>query len=349
MKEVEITCDHSYMYMRGEKFFPIIQERAMDVDSANAILVPVDCSFAETNNFVDVIEQTKEVLAKGKWVVWELQLGCDQGECFLEDSAHFFSMVMLIEGFVEHVWRPFGCNSLGVILYRGGVDFSQFFLWTEQQERWYEEKQSEYPALQDKNLLRRLFEIDVFSDYMHRLASFLPEEAVIYCLFDVFAVRSTAVLAYMLGSGRFRYVTLALKGAKIPLGVLAWEEGAGLGGWIGRRGPYFATIATVSTAVCLPVAEFLSEELLQVLDNVLDRLVQCGVPFRMVEESQMHEEWDEVEDLVVLTAYLSAQGRRKLMGFSIAGGRILYVGEKTGVGEELSLEEFMVSAVVCRK
>ncbi len=341
MEEVEITFDHSYIYVNQEKFFPIIQEQVGDFDpsdSANALLISVKC-FDDDIDWDTCYYQAEQAVLKGKWILWELDIKTGNFPMFIQDSALFFSLGLSIEEFLRRLWKPFKEKSLGVSLFRGSTHFTENFLWTEQHEIHYQERILECPLL-PKHLLRQMFGADVFVEYLHRLASFLPDSLLVFCLIDVSFVKSTAELAFLLSKERFQHILLGLKKCRAPLGHLNWEEGACLGGWVGRGAPYFSSVPEIKTAVCLPLEDKISPEVLSALDAVFLELGRFDVSFRVIDESHLNECWDGIDDLLVLTSSLSSQGLRKLHGFLAAGGRVVSIGALLGLENEISLESF---------
>jgi hypothetical protein len=346
MDELEITFDHSYMYVNREKFFPIIQEQVSDfhsLESTNGVLLTVR-KIEEEINWDALYAKAEEAVAQGKWIIWELDFFRIEQPVFIQDSASFFSLTIEIEEFLAKLWTHFKEKSLGVVLFRGDVDFSKYFIWTEQHEQYFLERKEEYPLLsaggESENFLRALFAADIFSGYLHRLSSVLPETLLSFCLLDVSAVESNAQLSFILSKEKFQHILFALKKAKISLGHLNWEEGACFGGWIGQGAPYFSTVPEVVTGVCLPLPEVLSSEILALLDETFLKLSRFDIPFRVVEEDLLHECWDGIDDLIVLSSALSLQGMRKLHGFLAAGGRVVSIGPSIGLSNEISLSDF---------
>lgn len=341
MSEVEITVDHSYIYVNRKKFFPIIQEQPGDfsnLESTNGVLLTLKKG-EEERDLDQLWAQAEAAVASGKWIIWEFDFFSENAPIFIEDSAFFFSLTLEIDAFLERFWEPFKQRTLGVILFRGDVDFSKYFVTTEKHEQYFLEKKQEYPLLAKEPLLRSLFAADVFSGYLHRLASALPETLLPFCLLDTSSVESSAELAFLLSKERFQHILLALKGARVCLGHLNWEEGACFGGWIGQGSPYFSSVPEIATGVCLPPLEKISRETLSQLEETFKRLSRFDIPFRVVEEEILHECWDGIDDLVVISSSLSLQGMRKLQGFLAAGGRVVCVGGPLGLSHEISIQE----------
>jgi len=87
-------------------------------------------------------------------ILWELDF--DFGD--LKDQAAFNSYILAMDQFCQ-VWKKFADRSIGVVLYRGSLDII----------RKIEGDEVEASG--------------IFGDLLHRLASFLPDEATPYCLF----------------------------------------------------------------------------------------------------------------------------------------------------------------------
>src|SRR4051812_33387215 len=86
-------------------------------------------------------------------ILWELDFA------FVFDQAAFNSYILALDLFAE-VWKAFAERSKGVVLYRGSLDSL---------------KKIDEDAVIAAN---------IFGDLLHRLASFLPDEATPYCLFE---------------------------------------------------------------------------------------------------------------------------------------------------------------------
>ncbi|MBM3197811.1 MAG: hypothetical protein FJZ58_00960 [Chlamydiae bacterium] len=327
-----ITFDHSYIYLDHEKFFPVIQEEGDYDEDANAVLLRLDCSQGDLL-WQSAHDQAKSHVTLGKRLVWDLDFGFAHKPIFLQDTATFFAATLLIEEFLETLWKPFQEHTLAVCLFRGDVDVAKYFLWTEQQEQLYLERMQDFAILSQEEVahdfLRKIFAVDVFSDYLHRLTSVLPDTLPAICCFDVTSMSSASASAFLLSKDRFPYVLLAVKGAWFPFGQLSWEKGLSLGGWIGRSKPPLIEEKGVSIAFCLPSLENkkLSWSHFHQIDEILEKLSHSGRSYRIVEERYLHESWDGIDDLIVCSELLEEEGLRKVKGFLAAGGRVITEGD----------------------
>ncbi len=193
-------------------------------------------------------EETDEIL-------WELDFD------FIYDQAAFNSYIIALDQFAK-VWKKFA-GSKGVILYRGSLD-----------------------------ILRKIDEDEVqaaniFGDLLHRLASFLPDEATPYCLFE-HSSYSKARTAQLLSKARFCHIELSLEENRSPKGIL------------------------------LPSDEACSLEILAKLETLMEKV---GL-HRMIPETRLNEMWDGLDEIYVIDEAVSLQGERHLKGFIAAGGVI---------------------------
>jgi hypothetical protein len=86
-------------------------------------------------------------------------------------------------------------------------------------------------------------------------------------------------------------------------------------------------------------------DFLSKVDQVLSALAEKGVSYRLISESFLTEEWDGIDDLLVLH-HCGSLGKRKLQGFCAAGGRVVRFNEPIGVAEEQPFEEWIISNVI---
>lgn len=348
MSSREITFDTNYVYLDQEKFFPILQEMedcSGCLDSVNGVVIRVDCGANADFKWNEASELAEKAAELGKWILWELDFHLQEGFIFLQDTSMFYSCGIAIEEFVKTLVTPYVEHTLGVCLFRGSVDFARYFVWTESLERHYAEKQKESLFLRSDpgldRLGRKLFAADVFSEYLHRIASFLPDTLVPCCFLDVSSVENSAILALLLSGERFQHILLALKHARLPLGCLNWEEGRSFGGWVGRGAPYFSAVHDVTLGVCVPLEELMTKDLMDQMCEVFTQLDEMGVTYRVMSELYLSESWDGIDELIVFSSGLSSQGLRKLKGFLAAGGKVVYADAPTGLESEISLREFV--------
>ncbi len=339
MTEERITWDHSYFYLEGKKFFPLIQEGDSIGDFSNSVLITVPY-LAEKEVLDSLYEKASLAILQNKWILWEFDFSFDKKPLFIQDASSFFSFGLWIGEFLEKFWTSFKENTLAFIVFRGEVNFSSYFVWTEQQELLYQEKLIEYPSLEEGDV-RSFFAVDVFSEYLQRLCSFLPDTLPVICLLDASSLKSSSMAAYMLSKERFGHILLGVKKSPLALSHLTWEEGRSFGGFLGKEGFFSIEDVEVRLGVCLPPFEKMTPQDLIILDDLLAKLQEKGCNFRVILEGNLHESWDGIDDLIVISSLLSAQGLRKLKGFVAAGGRVVFLGSSLDLSDEIEVSLFL--------
>ena len=214
---------------------------------------------------LDWTEARQAALAAEAPILWEFDFGFNatQAPLFLSDRALFHAFVLAIEEFSKRLWKEFSSRTQGVVLYRGSLAIVHRIV-TEGDE---------------------VEAAEVFGDYLHRLASFLPDDVTPYCLFEStpFSKGRTAQLT---SKERFLHLNLSL------------EENLS------------------KTGILLPPDELCTPAVLQKLEELMDR------EHRIIPELRLSEMWEGLDKLYTIPEAVTSQGRRHLKGFEAAGGEI---------------------------
>jgi hypothetical protein len=356
----EVTSDFNYLYRNGQKFIPVIQEQTLDMkvfDAANTVLIKLSASKDDELIWEKERQDAQTVVDEGKLILWELDFGFDREKIDSNDSAFFYSLGIALDEFVQHFWSEYKEYSLGVILYRGDVDFVEKFVWNETQKEYFLEKLREEDqrkecvtlfdqsdaswcdVVKDRDSFK-YFAADVFAEYFLRLVSYLPDSIVPFVLFDVSEQHNLAFLSQLLSKERFQHILLGIKKSPISLGHLNWEEGACLGGWIGHDSPYFSTLSEVSLGICLPSEDSFTSLIEKDLNAVFLELSERQIPFRLIPESLLTEAWDGIDHIIILSRSVTLQGKRRLQGFCAAGGKVVSIGDLLGLADEVTYDSF---------
>lgn len=225
----------------------------------------------------------------GEPSLFEFDLGLQEPYFPLEDELHFQALCAALAHFTKEVWHRFPQSK--AILYRGSADFSSFFRWTEGQQANYETWKGGRPPAAEGHL-KRLFCAEAFVTYFQMLAHRLPDELPIALVLDAENTGSLAETLHLLSPERFEHFTV--------------ESG---------------TVFHSQVGVCFPSDENCSGAVLERIDELLARMPS----FRPVYEPLLTEQWDGLDELYVFSETLTAQGKRKLLGFSAAGGKVIFV------------------------
>jgi hypothetical protein len=202
-------------------------------------------------------------------VLIELDFGWNQGPFFVNDTAAFQTFTLALDQFSKDVWPLIKDRSQGVVLYRGSLDILSSLV------------------VADGDLTPVEAAI-IFGNYLHRLASFLPDEVIPYCFFEDHASFTLGEAAQLLSQERFLHLQLSLMPSEAPTGIL------------------------------LPSDELCSPEIIQ----ALTKLLQDNPNLRVIPERRLNELWNGLDELIVFEKAVTTQGRRQLLGFEAAGGKI---------------------------
>jgi hypothetical protein len=207
---------------------------------------------------LDWSAQREQALQSDEVILWEMDFCFPSTLC--NDQAAFNSYILAAQQFCQ-LWKEFSDRSKGVVLYRGSLDIIRSI------------DSDEVEAA------------NIFGDLLHRLASFLPDEAAPFCLFEGTSF-SKAKSAQLMSKERFWHLYLSLKENQSSRGVL------------------------------LPSDEYCTPEVLEKLEKLL------AVPCRIIPEKRLNEMWDGLDRLDVIEEAVSPVGKRHLMGFIAAGGEV---------------------------
>lgn len=200
-----------------------------------------------------------------------LDFGWGASPFFLSDEGVFQTLMLTVDYFSKKIWPLIQEKCKGVILFSGSLNILSLLTIAE-------------------NTLIPVEAATAFGDYLHRLASFLPDEAPPYCLFEDHAHFSRGEVAQLLSQDRFLHLNLSLHPSHSNQGVL------------------------------LPPDEWCSKEVIQKLDQVLKD------DMRIIPEQRLNELWNGLDELIVFEEAISPQGRRQIKGFEAAGGIIKKFG-----------------------
>lgn len=199
-------------------------------------------------------------------ILWELEF-----DIHTLSPVHLASYQLAVTHFVQKVWEKHRENTLGVILYKGKA-----------------------PP----------FEVEAFADYLHHIASHLPDEAPPFALFDC------AGDPLKFSKEIFPHIHLGFRSG--PVGPIQWKE---------TLVPRFCN---AKIGVALP----LREKGLQfdVVDACLHLLDQEKIPYRLIAEPYLTEEWDDLDEMIIFPDLISEWGLRMIQGFEAAGGQVKRFG-----------------------
>ena len=270
-----------------------LNEKPFDLTQSDIAQIVLNAKPSDDLLWEDAMKRAQEAVSSGCYVLWELDFGFASGAVSFLDSATFYSCSIAIEEFSKRLYPLFKEHSIGVLLFRGEFSPSKLFprtLWEERFDQW---------RIDVQQVSYRLFAAQLFSEYLHRLISFLPDEIIPLISVETEPEVSPAEKAQLFSRERFEYI--------FP--IAKHDEG--------------------DIALLLPLDSHLDDATLRQIDLAMKELRESGKDFRIISEAKLTEEWDEVETLIIFPHAVSTQGKRKLMGFVAAGGVVLEINAET--------------------
>jgi hypothetical protein len=300
-------------------------------------------------------EQAQFAVEKGYALMWNMQMGLFNDLIHpLTHQSQFLSLTLALEHFRDSLWKEFKSQTLGLILFRGSVDFSNGFRWDEHQEQnlrhWLQEINLPHLASLDVSQLMqhgegkqfiRLYCRDVAIEYIALLATRLPDSLSAYLFLDT-QVLSRSLLSEMqiLNPERFDRLHLALRGHQLPFNAIGWEEPTAQG-FSGYSLVDLPAVQTASIGICIPPMHFYHPQHYQGLEEGILALQKESIAFKLIAESHLTAQWDGLDYLLYSPTGLSTQGKRKLQGFCAAGGTVISTGNLLGLPNELGLKNWL--------
>ena len=146
-------------------------------------------------------------------------------------------------------------------------------------------------------------------EQLRRIAERLPDELPIFVLLRQEPGR--ARLAHKLSREKLGSFRVAIEDSFLPAN-----------GWIWRDPFVMPAPGDEAVGICLPEESLCSEELLERIEALCDRLEAQKVKYRVVSETFLTEDWEGLDQLYVWSDLVTPRGDRKLMGFRAAGGLV---------------------------
>ncbi len=295
---------------KGNLFTPVIQEEgAFDSSKYNTYRIRLDGAASSLLKWDKEIAEARKIIQLGGTILWELDFGLEKLSFPLSSPTSFLSFTVAIKQFNEIIWDNFREQTFGVILFRGNLDYETQFVWNQVHKEHFEEMQLEL------SFKERFFVINALAQYLHTLASKLPEEILVFAFFDAIKVKSQAEIAILLSEELFGHILLGIRSSVAKIGALRWNNG------------YFGEPDQCEIGVCIPDKSFWNEEICLHLEELLQEMK--GTKFRMIPELKILEKWEGLDEIIYLEDFITAQGKRQLDGFIAAGGKIRGRGIRT--------------------
>lgn len=309
-----------YTYF-GKPFVPIIYEGSIDKvpERFNAIVIQLDGRMRADLAWNEAKQVAFEAIQKGLFILWEIDLGILSQLPFpLDHQSQYAALRLSLEHFRDAIWKEYHEHSLGVSLYKGTGDFSAHFQWNdsyvENLKEWEKERSSEIDVLS-------IFCREVVVEYIALLSSCLPDTILKYLEIEIPEGSDLLWEAQVFDPEAFEQFNLIIKNGSLPLQGIGWGKSLPWG-YCGSVLPLFNGREEEKVGLCLPAQNKYNIQVCYELEKILKGLMSSKVSFRLISEDHLTTEWDGLDEIIYIEKGLSGQGRRKLQGFTAAGGTV---------------------------
>jgi len=356
MSAISYQLDATGFYVNGDKTEHTIACNAKTYDPLKhfAAMIPVDLSLEASLQFDEEKREAERIKNMGGQIVWKLDFNLSNA-CFFEGifNAYYHGLKVFTEKLLQ-IFPTVGCS-----LFEGSCDLSSLITWNaghrqnflewledtyQTPSRLLETQEAPRPlgditSFQEMSLemfdvtpfcrhLKNLYLMNILSAYLHRLAAALPEELFVFVSLDARCITHPAYLYQLLSKERFSYLHLAVKGSSIPLETFVWKEDCIMSSCIAAK-----------VGVCFPNDPYCLQTTMHQLKKVFLALADRNIAYRIIPEYLLTSSWEGLDDILFLHKALSSQGKRILQGFSITGGRLIYLDSPVGLEGEVAYTE----------
>lgn len=315
---------------------------AEGAEGCNGVTLRLDAQMTADLDWREAKKEAEVFREKGYFLFWDIYLGLFQRP--LNDQSQFLSLSLAIDHFREYFWKDFQDCTFGVSLYRGDADLGATFQWNEAHiasfKEWIKE-QGHIPTghlepdimreSEERRHLLSLFCRNAVSEYLHLLASRLPDEMLLCLLLDASSISDPLKESQILSRAAFDRFHLAVKNGRLPHQGLIWKDDTI------EKAPQTES----NVGFCFPPIENEILALSAGLPEGLRLLLKKGIPFKTIPEESLITEWDGLDWMIVSSKTLGPQGKRKLQGFCAAGGACATIGEPIGLTNEMDFSHWI--------
>ncbi|NGX57845.1 MAG: hypothetical protein K940chlam3_00742 [Chlamydiae bacterium] len=303
-------------------------------DGCTAVTISLDGRLQSDLDWAKAQSMAQEISEKGFKIFWDLELGLFNRLLHpISDEMQLKTLGLAIEHFYKSIWSEFSENTVGLCLYRGSLDLSSQYPWSDEQQEnfllWCQESNIDSTDPFSKKLYCR----DAGTEYLNLLANFVPEAIIPFILLDARNVQDPFKCLRLLDPERTDRFSRALKGSVVSTRDYLWNE-------IG-----IMESISVNTGLYLPHSKNYRECNHKNYENTFCALDQHKIPYRLIAEDHLITDWDGLDYLLVDPQSISRMGQRKILGFCAAGGTVVSMdGQEIGVPNEMNIDQFMKSS-----
>jgi hypothetical protein len=274
---------------------------------------------------------------------FEIDLGLKADRPQFKDAKTYQTRALAIASFEERVYQPYKENIASIIMYRGSADFKiaifQDAILEDDFNAW---KSDFFPEKEVSEHMLKLFSMEIFMRYLHRVAAPLLDEIPVIALIDLSEVKERACQAELLSKTFFPYIIPGIRGSLVNFSGFGWDQ-SGVNGSIGRVFFEPTKDLEINIGVVLPETGLSSHEDLNVVLGLFEDL---KLSYKIIPESLLTDMWFGIDHLVVFSSAISSEGIRMLQGFIAACGEIVVFGDPLNLMDEISFNNFIVNSKI---
>lgn len=358
MEPLTVTWENNHFYRKGELFIPKIFEAKKVGDEVpkgfNTVMLPIDGRVTSSMNWKAIHTAAANYVKEGFLILWDLKLGLFHELSFsLTNETQYRSICISVEHFLDSLWNDFHADTLGLVLYKGGIDLTGL-PWDDELDKnlqgWLkdcfndvktfnQETGSFISSFQevDHTLLSSSHEIsqqllmlfcrDIAMEYLQILINLFPQGLEAFALFDCQAVDDPLQLAELLNRECYQRIHRVIKNGCLPVEGLTWGKPGSSHGYISQQLLGTAKEKEIKVAICLPPAGLYRPTAYSGLGEALRWMNEEKIPYRIIPETALTAEWEGLDFLFVVPGGVTNAGLRMLKGFCAAGGTVVTVTE----------------------
>ena len=356
-EEIEKPIDRSWPQFNEERFIPFIAEslKTANKEIHNCVSVYVDISKNSLLDFSQAIEEQIKIISAGYLIFYVLELSLSKNHDDYFDEVQFEAIRLGLISFQDQVLSRVEKNVFGIGFSFGRLneEFSKNLMIKEKIKEYFLSNYFDFQkhfGFELENLDENwnssfvkkeidLYQIHILSGYLHRIASMIRSNIEIYAFFDFDCADNLSVLQYI-SNERFPYIRLGLKSCNLPTLGLNLCSGSMLGVSLGVNRKTTDIIPNIG--LVFPSDQKLNFKVWNFYSSMVNKLVEKGVPFFVLYEDFMTENWQNLDTIILHSSICDHQMKRKCFGFSAADGRIVIEGNQIGFFEEVAFCDFLV-------
>lgn len=338
-----------------QKLISQLKSPSEDLIASDGALVPFDVSLNSSFNWNDQLQALELLKALGKKAFIYLDFGFGKSLSSLEDSGLFMSLGLGIDQLSAFVLSKYQVVIEAAFLTWNAQSFSELISWTPALERDFYDtlpgkelsadplKLQAQPLSNDARFYLELFSKERVTNYFNFLITQLPAHLPVCVHFS-----SSEHLNFDSSPLRLH---ILFERRSMGSAFLAWSETAlksDKGLYAGPYGELPVTLIDepVTVGILLPeLKKALEFETLYA--DALRMLREKGVGIRCIPSEVFHEEWHLIDEAVGVSAALTYEAFRQLVGFSVSGGRYLYLDAPSPHLDDEAQESFSKALSSC--